>query len=246
MSDLVSIIVPVYNVEKYLEECLDSILKQTYANIEVIVVDDGSTDNSYAICCKYHQLDSRIKLVQKKNGGLSSARNAGLDHMTGSYVAFVDSDDTIDQNMIEKMIDVIKKTNTDIVIGAFERYDDITGNIYSREMLDGKWNRLSEDNLGEMLYVNPGVWNKLYRAELFQKVTFTDVSLAEDLVFLMDILKEKPRISRIREVLYRYRVRGNSIINTVNENAYNELLEILLDKRKNIAEMMKGDQIEEL
>ena len=102
-KDIISIIVPVYNVEKYLDKCIDSIINQTYKNIEIILIDDGSTDQSSAICDKYSKLDKSIKVIHKKNGGISDARNEGTKITTGSYLMFIDSDDYIDSNMIEEL-----------------------------------------------------------------------------------------------------------------------------------------------
>lgn len=113
--DKISVIVPVYNVEDYLEECINSILGQTYKNLEIILVDDGSTDNSSKICDIYEKKDKRIKVIHKENGGLSSARNEGLKYRTGEYISFVDSDDFIDKTMYEKLYSAIKKYDADVV-----------------------------------------------------------------------------------------------------------------------------------
>ena len=109
-NEKISVIVPVYNVKLYLHKCVDSILNQTYQNIEVLLIDDGSTDGSSDICDSYTEKDSRIKVVHKKNGGLSSARNTGLDMATGEYILFVDSDDYIDIEMIRRLYDALVKT----------------------------------------------------------------------------------------------------------------------------------------
>ena len=121
---MISVIVPVYNVEKYLRQCLDSVLAQTYRELEIILVDDGSTDGSGAICDEYATRDSRIKVVHQQNGGLSSARNAGLDLATGEYVAFVDSDDYIHETMLELLYQALVENNADTVICNFERVDE--------------------------------------------------------------------------------------------------------------------------
>ena len=114
MTDLVSVIVPIYKVEKYLGKCVDSIINQTYKNLEIILVDDGSPDNSGKICDEYAKKDNRIKVIHKENGGLSSARNAGLDVATGEFIAFVDSDDRIHLDFVEKLYRAIKEENADI------------------------------------------------------------------------------------------------------------------------------------
>jgi len=119
MNELISIIVPIYNVEIYLEKCLNSIINQTYKNIEILLINDGSSDNSLRICKKYQKKDKRIVLINKKNGGLSSARNAGIDKASGNYLLFIDSDDYIEIDMIEKLYNNIKSNNADISICNF-------------------------------------------------------------------------------------------------------------------------------
>ena len=114
MNELISVIVPIYNVEKYLERCLDSIIKQTYKNLDIILVDDGSIDNSTKICDEYVKKDSRIKVIHKENGGLSDARNVGIDNSDGKYICFIDSDDYIELDMIENLYDGIVKNNANI------------------------------------------------------------------------------------------------------------------------------------
>ena len=120
----ISVVVPVYNVEKYLKQCLDSILVQTFSNIEIICVNDGSTDNSRKILEEYKKRDFRIKIVDKKNGGLSSARNAGMKVATGEFYSFIDSDDWIDKTMLEKLYENITALNTDISICAVHQFDE--------------------------------------------------------------------------------------------------------------------------
>ena len=125
MNETISIIIPVYNVEKYLNKCLNSVIEQTYKNIEVILIDDGSTDNSGKICDEYAKNDIRIKIIHQQNGGVSTARNNGLEHATGKYITFVDSDDYIEKEMIETMAKKIMKKNADIVIcGVTDRDEE--------------------------------------------------------------------------------------------------------------------------
>ena len=126
-TSLISIIIPVYNVEKYLRQCLDSVLSQTYTNYEVIMVDDGSTDSSYDICLEYSIKDSRFKSFQKENGGASSARNIGLDKADGKYVFFLDSDDWIDKNTFQSLLEIAEAEETDFVVSEAVAFDDATG-----------------------------------------------------------------------------------------------------------------------
>ena len=130
MTEKITVIVPVYNVENYLNKCLDSILKQTYQNLEIIVVNDGSTDNSGTICQEYAQKDNRIVYIEKDNGGLSDARNAGLDRMTGSYVTFVDSDDWIEQDYVEVLYNKLTEYQADIAVGNYYSFNESEGMFY--------------------------------------------------------------------------------------------------------------------
>lgn len=124
--DKVSIIVPVYNTEKYIKECLESIIKQTYTNIEIIIINDGSTDKSQDIIEEYKNKDSRIKAIKQENSGVSFSRNIGINVATGNYIMFVDSDDIIIQNYIEQMIDILKKYNLDIIKSSFKKFNNNT------------------------------------------------------------------------------------------------------------------------
>lgn len=241
MNELISVIVPVYNVEQYLEECIESILNQTYQNLEIILVNDGSTDHSFDICRNYEARDSRIIVQNKENGGLASARNAGLDIATGEYISFVDSDDTIEETMYEDMMEKFNADKTvDIVVCGFKRYDDITGDVYSIEMTDNSWQEITSSNIGQVLYLNPGVWNKLYKVKLFENIRFEEVRLAEDLLLFVDTLGNTNKIQRVQKVLYNYRVRSNSLINSVKEEQFQELLDQLVSRRK----IMQNQQLD--
>ena len=116
MGNLVSIVIPIYNVEKYLNECVDSVIVQTYHDLEIILVDDGSTDNSGKLCDEYKKIDDRIKVIHQKNGGLSAARNTGMDSAIGEYLYFLDSDDYIEPQTVERLVDTIEQEKADIVL----------------------------------------------------------------------------------------------------------------------------------
>ena len=174
MNDI-SVIVPVYNVEKYLEKCIDSILSQTFKNFEIILVDDGSTDSCGIICDEYERLDNRVKVIHKINGGLSSARNSGLEIASGEYVAFVDSDDWIDKNMYQELYNEAKKNNADIVQCKFIKAKDENVSIYNNEFnevevignLDALCNLYNERCIETVV-----TWNKLYKRYLFNDIVF--------------------------------------------------------------------------
>lgn len=186
---MISVIVPVYKVESYLDSCVTSILNQTYTDIEVILVDDGSPDNSGIICDKYAIKDKRVKVIHKKNGGLSSARNAGLDIAKGDFVAFVDSDDQIHRDMLFLLFSMIQEYNADIAICGYQivkegltPYESFS--IKDSVLLDK--NELWQEVFGKL---NNASWNKLYRRDLLHNVRF-EVGLihGEDLLFNLSYL----------------------------------------------------------
>lgn len=192
----VSVIVPVYNVEKYLKRCVESILSQTMENLEIILVDDGSTDQSGTICDEYAKKDSRIKVMHKKNGGLSSARNAGLAIAQGKYVGFVDSDDDIENIMYERMYETIEKENVDFVMSDYIRIPE-NGEIYLKtlEIEKGRYDRndirekiFPQLIMGEDLEYGPllSVWHCMYRTDFLRKYNLKfdeEVRWSEDNIF---------------------------------------------------------------
>lgn len=212
-----SIIVPIYNVEKYLKKCIKSILSQTYTNFELILVDDGSLDNCGAICDDYSKVDSRIQVIHKKNGGLSSARNAGLKIAVGEYVAFVDSDDWIEKNMYEKLFTEAKKNNGDIVQCKFLRTykEDKKVNIDKSNNIHIISNLEALNNLYNERYIETVViWNKIYKRTLFDNITFPEGKIHEDEFTTHKLLYKANKVILIDEKLYYYRQTPNSIMNT--------------------------------
>jgi len=210
-NPLISIIVPVYNVETYLPKCLDSIINQTYENLEIIIVNDGSTDNSPQICEKYAKQDSRIKLLHKKNGGLSSARNAGLDIANGEYLGFVDSDDYIEKNMYLEMLTYLKEYSANLVICSYFSDREIK---YPCEKF-----MLANVDFVFRLYLKDQVqafaWNKLYSKDIFKDIRYTNGILFEDMDVFLPILKKAEKIILLNYKLYHYIKRENSITNSV-------------------------------
>ena len=177
----VSVIVPVYNVEKYLKQCLDSIVNQTYKNLEIIIVNDGTKDNSMKLVEEYLQ-DKRIKVINKKNGGLGSARNRGIEEATGDYISFVDSDDYIDLNMYEKLINVIR--GEEIIIFNHSRFDDITGEIVKKNYTKESKMKKLEKRIN-YLYSNieNSCWNKIYKADFIKKNKFYIKTAENKIIF---------------------------------------------------------------
>ena len=208
----VSVIVPVYNVEKYLKQCLDSIVNQTYKNLEIIIVNDGTKDNSMKIVEEYLQ-DKRIKVINKENGGLGSARNRGIEEATGDYISFVDSDDYIDLNMYEKLVNII--TNEEVVIFNHSRFDDITGEIIKKKYTkENKMKKLEESI--NYLYSNIEIscWNKIYKTNFIKenKFRFMEI-LYEDVCWNIEVFYNVKNVKIINESFYFYRVnRKDSIM----------------------------------
>lgn len=226
-EELVSVIVPVYNVEKYLVQCIDSIINQTYQNLEIILVNDGSTDGSGKICDEYAEKDSRIKVIHKENGGLSDARNKGLDIMTGEYVTLVDSDDYLEHNCIEKLYIYSKTCQTDMAIGKFVRFREDTGEFFfgdyqnsgdKIEMLTAE--QCLEKNHKYFLGVFVTAWAKLYKASLFndsapyKSIRYPIGVYHEDQYTTHKLFLKSKKIVFVNENLYIYRTREGSITGT--------------------------------
>lgn len=215
MQEKISIIIPVYNVEKYISKCLDSIVNQTYRNIEVIVVNDGSTDKSGLICDEYAKRYNSIRVFHKKNGGVSSARNLGIDYSSGEYIAFVDPDDYIDKNMYEKLYNSIRKYNSEIAISSFayikngKEDPQDTSNIeviYNKsEAIESYFNNTYPFNYSFLC-------NKLFKKGLFDGVRLnTKILVQEDTEVMIKIYDKSKRISYIGQPLYFYELRNGSV-----------------------------------
>ena len=209
----VSVIVPVYNMEKYLSRCVDSILSQTYADLEVILVDDGSKDSSAAICDQYAERDGRIKVVHKANGGLSSARNAGLDLATGDYIGFVDSDDYISPEMYSVLCHHIENSDCEIANVMYVRADE-NGRTTPSKVPHNTDKEIEAEQFAKELMLHTGdvsVCTKLFRAELFKNIRFPEGKLNEDLLFILDVLGRVRKIAFAAHVGYFYFTRSGSI-----------------------------------
>lgn len=215
MNDVrISIVVPVYNVERYLDRCISSVLNQTYKNIEIILVDDGSTDLCPQMCDKYAKIDPRIQVIHKKNGGLSSARNAGIDIATGDFIMFVDSDDYISKLTCEKIVKNIV-SDVDIISFQFQRvYDDETKNEMVEEqnivkIMEG--NELFRNYINRTDFTHMA-WDKAYRNSLFKDVRFIEGRLAEDLACSYQLFGRARRAIAMKQVFYYYYIREDSIM----------------------------------
>lgn len=220
MSELISVIVPVYNVENYLHECLGSILSQTYQNLDIILVNDGSTDRSGQICDDYAAKDSRIRVIHQENGGLSKARNVGIAAARGAYLTLVDSDDGIHEPFIETLYDQLIAHQADMAISNYYKYDERDGKFY--------FHNLNQDDLVEVLtpqecldyqcHVKPypgfamvTAWGKLYKKSLFDYISFPVGKLMEDEMTTHKLYLASRRIVFVNQNHYLYRVRSGSI-----------------------------------
>lgn len=218
----VSVVVPIYNVENYLDKCVDSIVTQTYKNLEIILVDDGAKDNSGELCNKWAEKDDRIKVVHKENGGLSSARNAGMEVATGDYIMFEDSDDWLELELIEKCVERITEDNSELVIFGYKKVDEQGQNL--GEFTFGN-DTLSRNELAEQLFYRivemsfGYAWNKLYDFNVIKKSGLkNDSSIIdrEDLVFNMQMLSYWNKISYLEFAGYNYLQRTTSLLHNSN------------------------------
>lgn len=211
IRNMISVIIPVYNVEGYLEECLESILNQTYKKLEIILVDDGSTDNSGRICDKYKKLDERVIVIHKINGGLSSARNCGLQIAKGEFIAFVDSDDYIDLHTYEETLGCMLKYNCDIVeFRICGRDIDSNEKVIEMDKDEVMYKHISSD----FEYPNVAVWNKLYKENVIRNLRFPEGKIHEDYMFQCVALKNCKKYIFLNQSFYYYRIRENSITHT--------------------------------
>jgi glycosyltransferase involved in cell wall biosynthesis len=211
---LVSIIIPVYKVEKYLDECIRSVIGQTYQNLEIILVDDGSPDRCGEICDRYAEEDSRVKVIHKSNGGLSDARNAGIAAANGTYLFFLDSDDYIRLDTIDCLVKEITQSSADIVCAAALSFID--GSVPSDVFSDGSAHCFTQDQaIVHYVQSDWSAWGKLYRWDVHKSVTFPVGKIHEDEAIMIDLLEKCIKICDIPEKLYYYRKREHSITSTV-------------------------------
>lgn len=222
---LISVIVPVYNVKNYLKDCISSIISQSYRDIEIVIIDDGSTDGSGVICDEYAKRDNRIIVIHQKNKGLSAARNAGLDISSGDYVCFVDSDDWVENNYI---LNFVEKAREQCVVCC--GYNIIRGNnikaIHYQKHSTFLVNEFIEcflDNcqkcvlFGEDELVGNYAWNKLWPRESFKNVRFPEGRNYEDIYVFIELLRTVNHIEILPVSNYNYRIRENSIVNSASK-----------------------------
>ncbi|MDR1057650.1 MAG: glycosyltransferase [Coxiellaceae bacterium] len=229
MYELISVIIPIYNADKYLIQCLDSVLNQTYSNIEVIVVNDGSTDKTGDICSKYEKKDSRISVIHKQKGGAAAARNAGLDIARGTFIGFVDSDDYIEPNFYQTLYEMIKLSNSDVSMVSYNQIKNKlsipwanSNEIYLLEREEAIIQLLLDKKIQNY------VWNKLYKREIFIGIRFPQSVIYDDINIMYRIMNKINYICCKDIPLYNYVYRDDSVINANNHQKFvDELISII-------------------
>ena len=247
---LISVIIPVYNAEKYLEQCLNSIKNQTYKNFEVIIVNDGSKDNSEVICKRFSEDDSRFRYFTKSNGGVSSARNFGLDNANGHYITFIDGDDWVEHNHLEILIKSITENNSDIAICSYKEFDNNIDTYYTIVYTKQEKNLLNFEkmNRDDFLTIFPKLMSinvcfnnavaKLFRKELVNNLRFdTSIKYGEDLDFYFSLYLNVESISYVDELTYVYRIHGDSTTSNFNQEHAEQELSIFKKMFKKIQEI---------
>ena len=215
MIDKVSIIVPVYNIENYIRVCVESILAQTYESFELILVDDGSKDNSGILCDEYAAIDSRVKVIHKENGGVSSARNAGLRQAKGDWIMHVDGDDWIEPDMIESLIEAAKATEADLVFSDFIKYGPNAGNNQLPS-----WNSDKIDSMSRYIaYVMTTIWGSIAKRSLYIDHSLKSpegISYCEDFHLIVRLCHYAKKIANVHRPFYHYRYRPTSIMSNMS------------------------------
>lgn len=229
-TEKISVIVPVYNVELYMKKCIESLIGQTYPNLEILLVDDGSTDATGQICDRYAEKDNRIQVLHKENGGLSDARNYGIDRARGSLLAFVDGDDWIHPQMYELMSGVMECQNADVVTCQFEqRNADFAKQRYRLEQVNLKVLNGTEA-LSEIEIPLVVAWNKLYKKEIFDNIRYPKGKLHEDEYVIHKIFYQCRKVAVMDKPLYFYTIRHDSIVAHMTAKRIEDSLEAFEDR----------------
>lgn len=248
----ISVIIPVYNVEKYLVECLDSVINQTFTDIEIICVNDGSTDNSLVILENYANKDSRIKIISQENKGVSCARNTGIAFSNGKYIYFIDSDDYLELDALNKLYNLAEDNSLDLIMFKLLNFNDEDGKKYNQYYYDMPYLKHLvgdifdyNDMKDDIFSLNVTVYTKFFKRELISESEFLEGCIFEDTLFLVDYIFDAKRIMFLDEYLYFRRIRQGSIIFSASKQhvdiirIYNNILEKI--KALNIYEYYKHD-----
>lgn len=229
MFPLISVIIPIYNVEKYVKRCLDSVLNQTYCHLEVILVDDGSTDSSGKICDEYKKMDTRIRVIHKSNEGVSSARNLGIEVANGEYIAFIDSDDAMEKDCIEYLYRLIQENHCSLSICSYRiRFEG--KNKYHNTGRGGQEVLPSEKCIEKMLYGEDGIdvfpWGKLYHRSIMGAIRYPHGKLAQDVGTTYKFMQAAKWIACGYQCKYNYWIRKNSATTQRFKRAHFDLIEM--------------------
>ncbi len=232
---MISLILPIYNVEKYLRECLESILNQSYRDYELIIINDGSTDGSIKIIEDYIDKFKAIKIINQNNKGISETRNIGLKYAKGEYILFVDSDDFLRHDMLEKIVNVALETNSDIIISNYYLYFNNSNNIeYLQDMKNMKsYSNIEALNLMLINKIQGQLWNKLFKYSLLKEINFEFEKdrIIEDIFPVFRAVSRANKITYIDEALYFYRQREGSLVNKrskkLTEDYYYAMISII-------------------
>lgn len=224
---VISVIVPVYNVQNYLKRCLDSLICQTFKKIEIILVDDGSTDDSLSICQSYQKKDPRIKIIIQENSGLSAARNSGLKMANGKYLMFVDSDDFVSRDYCKIALEGIKKYKCDILLFDLYYVVDGTKNLQTQKYKSGI---LDKKNAMDIIIADSHVFNKIYVKSVFSKIYFPVGKNYEDILTMYKLINKANKVAYEACSLYFYVQRKNSIMSSLSEKNLGFLLKANLER----------------
>lgn len=227
MNDLISVIIPVYNVEKYLKKCVDSVINQKYQNLEIILVDDGSPDNCPAICDEYKKKDKRIKVIHKANGGIASTRNRGLEMATGKYITFIDSDDFYDLDLFSDFCKFIENKEFDIYIFGHKKIYENQNYKFEK---NAKIEKISNiECMKKILHsdLDDFLWNKIFKRTLFDGVRFPDGKNFEDLGATYKLVLKAKKIFITNSEYYGYYQRNNSITGNMSAKSIYDRIEIV-------------------
>lgn len=239
-NKLVSIIVPFYNSEEYLGACIESIINQTYRNLEIILVDDGSTDSSGQLCDGYAKKDVRISVIHKPNEGVSVSRNVGINNSNGEFIYFCDSDDILHESIIMRMVTIIEENHSDMAACSYTREKSQLGTNDSKELHIESAREFMKTVIQNQSY-SGFLWNKMFKRNLLKSVIFdVRIKIFEDLLFCLNYLKNVKSVSVSQEVLYYYRDNANGACHqSFNENTLSGLL-----GREQILDILIENQIE--
>ena len=235
-KELISIIVPIYNVYPYLQLCLESIEKQTYSHFEVLLINDGSRDNSKDMCLEFVERDKRFKYVEQKNAGLSAARNTGILNSKGEFLTFIDGDDFIESNYLEELYDTALKNDSEIVVGSYKEFNEEDYNYYIHVFDDREEHYKHRELIENIAQIEiRGIefetsWGTLFHRRLFENVLFPVGKNIEDTRTNYKLYMESCKTSYIHKDLYIYRIRKGSLINTITEKLLTDVLEALLER----------------